>query len=61
MAVRALANELKELKKHPVEGVVVDVPDECNLFRWEVRVAGRVGRAGGVSPSVPGAPTRPLR
>ena len=42
-AVRALQLELKKLTEEPVEGFVVDVPDECNLFEWDVAIFGPPG------------------
>lgn len=42
-AVRALQLELKKLTEEPVEGFVVNVPDECNLFEWDVAIFGPPG------------------
>ncbi|KAL9987255.1 hypothetical protein ACROYT_G001532 [Oculina patagonica] len=42
-AVRALQMELKKLTEEPVEGFVVNVPDECNLFEWDVAIFGPPG------------------
>ena len=42
-AVRALQLELKKLTEEPVEGFVVNVPDECNLFEWDVAIYGPPG------------------
>lgn len=39
-AVRALQLELKKLTEEPVEGFVVNVPDESNLFEWDVAIFG---------------------
>ena len=39
-AVRALQLELRKLTQEPVEGFVVDVPDESNLFEWDVAIFG---------------------
>ena len=40
VAIRALQLEIKSIRKDPIEGVVVDVEDESNLFEWNVGVFG---------------------
>jgi len=42
-AVRALQQELKKLKEEPVEGFIVQIPDEANMFEWEVAIFGSPG------------------
>ena len=42
-ALRSLQLELKKLTEEPVEGFVVNVPDECNLFEWDVAIFGPPG------------------
>ena len=42
-AVRALQLELKNINKEPVEGVVIDVPDEGCLYEWHVGIFGPPG------------------
>jgi len=42
-AVRALQQELKKLKEEPVEGFLVRIPDEANMFEWEVAIFGSPG------------------
>jgi len=42
-AVRALQQELKKLKEEPVEGFLVRIPDETNMFEWEVAIFGSPG------------------
>ena len=42
-AVRALHLELKKLTEEPVEGFLVNVPDDCNLFEWDVAIFGPPG------------------
>lgn len=42
-AVRALQQELKKLKEEPVEGFLVRIPDEGNMFEWEVALFGSPG------------------
>lgn len=39
-AVRALQLELKKLTEEPVEGFRVNVPDDSNLFEWDVAIFG---------------------
>ncbi|XP_047139928.1 ubiquitin-conjugating enzyme E2 R2 isoform X1 [Hydra vulgaris] len=40
VAIRALHLEIKSIRKDPIEGVVVDVDDESNLFEWNIGVFG---------------------
>ena len=42
-AVRALQQEMKKLKEEPVEGFLVQIPDEANMFEWEVAIFGSPG------------------
>ena len=42
-AIRALQLELKNINKEPVEGVVIDVPDEGCLYEWHVGIFGPPG------------------
>ena len=42
-AVRALQQELKKLKEEPVEGFIVRIPDDANMFEWEVAIFGSPG------------------
>jgi len=42
-AVRALQLELRKLTEEPVEGFTVNVPDESNLFEWDVAIFGPPG------------------
>jgi len=35
-----LLRDFKDLKKHPVEGFVVDLPNDKDLFTWEVYIQG---------------------
>lgn len=42
-AVRALQLELKKLTEEPVEGFFVNVPDDENLFEWDVAIFGPPG------------------
>jgi len=39
-AVRALQLEMKNISKDPVEGVLIELQDESNLFEWSVGVFG---------------------
>jgi len=39
-AAKALASELKDLKKMPLEGVTVKLVDDSDLFKWEVAMFG---------------------
>lgn len=39
-ASRALAGELKDLTKNPLEGVIVQLVDDGNMFEWEVSIFG---------------------
>ena len=39
-AVRALQLEMKNITKDPVEGVLIELQDENNLFEWSVGVFG---------------------
>ena len=42
-AVRALQQEFKKLKEEPVEGFLVQIPDDANMFEWEVAIFGSPG------------------
>jgi len=42
-AIARLQRELKDLHKNPVEGFKVELPDEANLFQWQVYIAGPPG------------------
>jgi len=42
-ALRALQQELKKLKDEPVEGFLVRIPDDANMFEWEVAIFGSPG------------------
>jgi len=42
-AQRALQQELKKLKEEPVEGFLVRIPDDANMFEWEVAIFGSPG------------------
>jgi len=42
-ALRALQQELKKLKEEPVEGFLVRIPDDANMFEWEVAIFGSPG------------------
>ena len=42
-AVRALQGELKKIHQDPIEGVVINLVDESNLFEWDVGVFGAPG------------------
>jgi len=42
-AVRALQQELKKLKEEPVEGFLVQIPDDANMFEWDVAIFGSPG------------------
>lgn len=39
-AVLALSMELKNLEKEPVEGFLVKLVNDANLFEWEVGIFG---------------------
>lgn len=39
-ASRALAGELKDLMRNPLEGVQVKLVDDANMFEWEVAIFG---------------------
>lgn len=39
-ASRALAGELKDLTKNPLEGVTVQLADDSSMFEWEVAIFG---------------------
>lgn len=39
-AVRPLQLELKRIQKEPVEGFRVRLPDDSNIFLWEVAIFG---------------------
>lgn len=39
-AIRALQLEMKKINKDPVEGVVIELQDESNLFEWNVGIFG---------------------
>lgn len=39
-AVRSLQLELKRIQKEPVEGFRVRLPDDSNIFAWEVALFG---------------------
>lgn len=39
-AVKSLQQELKKIREEPVEGFRVRLPDESNLFLWEVAIFG---------------------
>lgn len=39
-AVKALQLEMKNITKDPVEGVLIELQDENNLFEWSVGVFG---------------------
>lgn len=39
-AVRALQGELKKIHQDPIEGVVINLVDESNLFEWDVGLFG---------------------
>ena len=39
-ALRALSLELKKIHDEPVEGFTVTLPNEANLFEWEVAIFG---------------------
>jgi len=39
-ALRFLQLELKKLQEEPVEGFKVRLPDDCNIFVWEVGIFG---------------------
>jgi ubiquitin-conjugating enzyme E2 R len=40
MGIQRLSNELKALKRDPVEGFTVQIPDESNFFEWDVYIQG---------------------
>jgi len=42
-ALHALQQELKKLKEEPVEGFLVRIPDDANMFEWEVAIFGSPG------------------
>jgi len=39
-AVRALQLEMRNITRDPVEGVLIELQDESNLFEWSVGVFG---------------------
>ena len=39
-AVKALQLEMRNISKDPVEGVLIELQDESNLFEWNVGVFG---------------------
>lgn len=39
-AIKALQYEMKNITKDPVEGVLIELQDESNLFEWNVGVFG---------------------
>jgi len=39
-AQRLLQNQFKQLMKEPVEGFTVEIPDESNMFEWDVYIQG---------------------
>lgn len=53
-ATGRLQKELKDLMKCPVEGFKVELPDESNLFQWNVYIKGADGTAfeGGIFKAV---------
>jgi len=40
MTVKALQVELNNIRKDPIEGVTIEIPDESNIFLWDVGVFG---------------------
>lgn len=39
-AVRSLQQEMKKIQEEPVEGFTVRLPDDSNIFLWEVAIFG---------------------
>ena len=39
-AIKVLSLELKALKKEPVEGFQVNLPDDSNFFEWNIVIFG---------------------
>lgn len=39
-AVKALQLEMKNISKDPIEGVLIELQDESNMFEWSVGVFG---------------------
>lgn len=39
-AVRSLQQEMKKMQEEPVEGFTVRLPDDSDLFLWEVAIFG---------------------
>ena len=39
-AVKALQLEMRNISKDPIEGVLIELQDESNLFEWNVGVFG---------------------
>lgn len=42
-SVRALQGELKKIHADPIEGVIINLVDDSNLFEWDVGVFGAPG------------------
>lgn len=39
-AVRSLQQEMKKIQEEPVEGFIVRLPDDSDIFLWEVAIFG---------------------